>query len=39
MMVKLSCAFASGDVSMRSPESTLVTDTVYFDKKNQQASI
>ena len=35
---KIEFAFASGDVSMRSPESTLVTDTVYFDKKNQQAS-
>lgn len=30
-------AFATGDVVMRSPESTLTTDTVYFDKKNQQA--
>ena len=35
---KIELAFATGDVSMRSPESTLVTDTVYFDKKNQQAS-
>ena len=35
---KTEFAFATGDVSMRSPESTLVTDTVYFDKKNQQAS-
>lgn len=34
---KIELAFATGDVSMRSPESTLVTDTVYFDKKNQQA--
>ncbi|HLO73482.1 MAG TPA: OstA-like protein [Flavobacterium sp.] len=34
---KIEFAFATGDVSMRSPESTLVTDTVYFDKKNQQA--
>lgn len=34
---KTEFAFATGDVSMRSPESTLVTDTVYFDKKNQQA--
>lgn len=31
-------AFATGDVVLRSPESTLTTDTVYFDKKNQQAS-
>ena len=30
-------AFATGDVVMRSPESTLTTDTVYFDKKNQEA--
>lgn len=30
-------AFATGDVVLRSPESTLTTDTVYFDKKNQQA--
>ena len=35
---KTEFAFATGDVSMRSPESTLVTDTIYFDKKNQQAS-
>ena len=35
---KIELAFATGEVSMRSPESTLVTDTVYFDKKNQQAS-
>ena len=34
---KIEFAFATGDVSMRSPESTLVTDTVYFDKRNQQA--
>lgn len=34
---KIELAFATGEVSMRSPESTLVTDTVYFDKKNQQA--
>ena len=34
---KTEFAFATGDGSMRSPESTLVTDTVYFDKKNQQA--
>ncbi|WP_162845065.1 OstA-like protein [Flavobacterium cheniae] len=31
-------AFATGDVVLRSPESTLTTDTVYFDKKNQLAS-
>jgi lipopolysaccharide export system protein LptA len=31
-------AFATGDVVLRSPESTLTTDTVYFDKKNQVAS-
>jgi lipopolysaccharide export system protein LptA len=30
-------AFATGDVSMRSPDSNLVTDTIYFDRKNQQA--
>lgn len=30
-------AYATGDVILRSPESTLTTDTVYFDKKNQQA--
>lgn len=30
-------AFATGDVVLRSPESTLTTDTVYFDKKNQEA--
>ena len=30
-------AFATGDVILRSPESTLTTDTVYFDKKNQEA--
>ena len=35
---KTEFAFATGDVSMRSPESTLVTDTVYFDKKKQEAS-
>ncbi len=35
---KIEFAFATGDVSMRSPESTLVTDTVYFDKKKQEAS-
>lgn len=31
-------AFATGDVVLRSPESVLTTDTVYFDKKNQLAS-
>ena len=30
-------AFATGDVNMRSPDSNLVTDTVYFDRKSQQA--
>ena len=30
-------AFATGDVILRSPKSTLTTDTVYFDKKNQEA--
>ena len=30
-------AFATGDVFLRSPESTLTTDTIYFDKKNQMA--
>lgn len=30
-------AFATGDVFLRSPESTLTTDTIYFDKKNQLA--
>ncbi len=30
-------AFATGDVNLRSPESNLVTDTVFFDKKNQIA--
>ena len=34
---KIELAYATGEVSMHSPESTLVTDTVYFDKKNQQA--
>ena len=34
---KIEFAFATGDVSLRSPESTLVTDTIFFDKKNQQA--
>jgi lipopolysaccharide export system protein LptA len=30
-------AFASGNVDMRSPESTLQTDTLYFDRAKQQA--
>jgi lipopolysaccharide export system protein LptA len=30
-------AYATGDVNMRSPDSNLVTDTVYFDRKAQQA--
>ena len=30
-------AFATGDVSMRSPDSHLVTDTVFFDRSIQQA--
>jgi len=30
-------AFATGDVYLRSPESTLTTDTIYFDKKKQIA--
>ena len=30
-------AFASGSVNMRSPESTLQTDTLYFDRAKQQA--
>lgn len=30
-------AFATGDVFLRSPESTLTTDTIYFDKKSQMA--
>jgi len=30
-------AFASGDVSMRSPEMRLTTDTVYFDRNIQEA--
>lgn len=34
---KTEFAFATGDVNLRSPESTLVTDTVFFDKKNQIA--
>uniref|UniRef100_UPI00404A7F6F OstA-like protein n=1 Tax=Flavobacterium sp. TaxID=239 RepID=UPI00404A7F6F len=34
---KTEFAFATGDVNLRSPESTLVTDTVFFDKKNQLA--
>ena len=34
---KKELAFATGDVFLRSPESTLTTDTIYFDKKNQVA--
>ncbi len=30
-------AFASGKVSMRSPDMSLTTDTVYFDRNKQQA--
>jgi lipopolysaccharide export system protein LptA len=30
-------AYATGDVNMRSPDSNLVTDTVYFDRKAQEA--
>ena len=30
-------AFATGDVVMRSPESTLVTDTINFDRNKQEA--
>ncbi|SCX94943.1 OstA-like protein [Nonlabens sp. Hel1_33_55] len=30
-------AFASGNVNMRSPESTLQTDTLWFNRKRQQA--
>ncbi len=30
-------AYASGSVDMRSPESTLQTDTLYFDRSKQQA--
>ncbi|MBN9283105.1 MULTISPECIES: OstA-like protein [unclassified Flavobacterium] len=30
-------AYASGDVSLRSPESTLTTDTLNFDRNTQQA--
>jgi lipopolysaccharide export system protein LptA len=34
---KTEFAFATGDVNLRSPESTLVTDTIFFDKKSQIA--
>lgn len=34
---KTQFAFATGDVSMRSPDSHLVTDTVFFDRSIQQA--
>ena len=30
-------AFATGDVVMRSPESTMTTDTIYFDRNSQEA--
>ena len=30
-------AYATGNVVMRSPESTLVTDTINFDRKTQEA--
>lgn len=30
-------AFASGNVVMRSPESTMATDTLYFDRNSQEA--
>ena len=30
-------AYATGDVNMRSPDSNLTTDTIYFDRKAQQA--
>lgn len=30
-------AYATGNVIMRSPESTLVTDTIYFDRNTQEA--
>ncbi|MFL9843686.1 OstA-like protein [Flavobacterium rhizosphaerae] len=30
-------AFASGDVSMRSPDMRLTTDTIYFDRNSQEA--
>ena len=30
-------AFATGNVSLRSPDMTLVTDTIYFDRNIQQA--
>lgn len=30
-------AFASGNVIMRSPESTMTTDTIYFDRNSQEA--
>lgn len=34
---KTEFAFATGDVNLRSPDSNLATDTVFFDKKNQIA--
>ncbi len=30
-------AFATGNVIMRSPESTMTTDTIYFDRNSQEA--
>lgn len=30
-------AYATGEVFLKSPESTLTTDTIYFDRKNQMA--
>ena len=34
---KTQFAFATGDVNLRSPDSNLVTDTIYFDRSIQQA--
>ncbi len=34
---KTQLAFASGDVVLREPKSTLTTDTLYFDRTKQQA--
>ena len=34
---KTQLAFASGDVILREPQSTLTTDTLYFDRTKQQA--
>ena len=30
-------AYATGDVVMRSPESSLITDTIHFDRMKQEA--